>query len=101
MHSHHDGEVWGLEVDEDDGKFITSGDDNKILMYDIKSKKCILKGAIVEESADEPPSKVPYKRGGASSTSAYSADKQCRAIAWNSNYKHLAVADNNGKITIR
>ncbi len=36
MHSHHDGEVWGLESSEIDGKFITSGDDNKLLMYDIK-----------------------------------------------------------------
>jgi WD40 repeat protein len=100
MHSHHDGEVWGLESSEIDGKFITSGDDNKLLMYDIKSKKCILKGLIVEET-DEPAAKKVAKRGGASSTSAYSADKQSRAIAWNSNYKHLAVANNEGNITIR
>jgi WD40 repeat protein len=101
MHSHHDGEVWGLESMEDEAMFITSGDDNKLLMYDIKQKKCILRGVIVEEEVGEAPSKIAYKRGGAATTSSYSPDKQSRAIAWNSNYKHLAVADNNGKITIR
>lgn len=35
MHSHHDGEVWGLCVLEDQQKFVTSADDNKILMFDV------------------------------------------------------------------
>lgn len=35
IHSHHDGEVWGLCTIEGQGKFITSGDDNKILMFDV------------------------------------------------------------------
>jgi WD40 repeat protein len=34
MHSHHEGEVWGLCLMSND-KFFTSGDDNKIYLYDI------------------------------------------------------------------
>ena len=41
MHSHHDGEVWGLTVLDEDNKYITSGDDNKILMFDMLTRKCI------------------------------------------------------------
>ena len=48
MHSHHDGEVWGLCTIEGQGKFITSGDDNKIMMYDIPSKKCIMRGVVLD-----------------------------------------------------
>lgn len=35
MHSHNDGELWGLATIEREGKFFTSGDDNKIFMFDI------------------------------------------------------------------
>ena len=35
MNAHHDGEVWGLEVVPGTNKFITSADDNKILVYDL------------------------------------------------------------------
>jgi WD40 repeat protein len=41
MQSHHDGESWGLVVIEGENKYITSGDDNKILMYDLIQKKVI------------------------------------------------------------
>lgn len=46
IHSHHDGEVWGLCLLEDQGKFITSCDDNKILMYEISTKMCVQKGFV-------------------------------------------------------
>jgi WD40 repeat protein len=37
--SHSDGEVWGLAVISDT-HFATSGDDNKIKLWNIQSKKC-------------------------------------------------------------
>lgn len=46
MGSHHDGEAWGLCILEGTGKFVTSGDDNKILMYDLRSKKVIQRGEV-------------------------------------------------------
>lgn len=57
MHSHHDGEIWGLTlIDSKQEVFMTSGDDNKILMFDVLSKKMIQKGNVVvvpEEEDDE------------------------------------------------
>jgi len=41
MHSHHEGELWGLCIIEGEGKFITSGDDNKIYMFDIQTKRMV------------------------------------------------------------
>ena len=75
MHSHHDGEVWGLETLENEGKFITSGDDNKLLMFDIASRKCILKGFVVPDVEGEPAAKQAPKKGGASTTSTYPPDQ--------------------------
>lgn len=44
MHSHSDGEVWGLCVIPNKGKFFTSGDDDKVFLYDITKKRCIASG---------------------------------------------------------
>lgn len=41
MHSHHSGEVWGLTAIDSSNCFLTSGDDNKILMFDLAAKKMI------------------------------------------------------------
>jgi hypothetical protein len=41
MHSHSDGETWGLCVIEGEKKFFTSGDDNKIFMFDMDTRRCI------------------------------------------------------------
>jgi len=43
MNSHATGETWGLEVDETTGNVITSGDDNKIIVFDpIKKSHCFI-----------------------------------------------------------
>lgn len=41
--SHDEGETWGLEVIKEEGtyRFITSGDDNKLLLHDAKLRKVI------------------------------------------------------------
>jgi len=44
--SHTDGENWGLEVIQDKGTFLTSGDDNKILEINIKDKKVMREGKV-------------------------------------------------------
>lgn len=43
IQSHHDGEVWGLSVVDkvDTYKYITAGDDDKLLLYDIQLRKVI------------------------------------------------------------
>ena len=45
MYSHHDGEVWVL-CTSNEGKFFTAGDDNKLLLYDIKLRKIVAKGTV-------------------------------------------------------
>jgi hypothetical protein len=36
MKSHDDGEVWGLTIDVKKGYVLTTGDDNKIMVFDPK-----------------------------------------------------------------
>ncbi len=104
MQAHHDGESWGLCVIEDQGKYFTSGDDNKVLMYDIETRKVIQKGEVRvldEEGKDPLAGKVKKLVGGASTTSKEPPERQSRALAYDSTLKHLAVSDNKGDVTIR
>jgi len=39
MQSHFEGEVWGLVV-VDDQRVVTCGDDNRIMMFDLTTRKC-------------------------------------------------------------
>jgi hypothetical protein len=49
MYSHHDGEVWGLCTVKDSLHFYTSGDDNKIIHYDIESRVNEIIGSVIKE----------------------------------------------------
>ena len=106
MHSHHDGEVWGLAVLEEQGMFVTSCDDNKLLMYEVAKRKCVQRGQVtvggdgsLTKTMD--PKKRGERIGGASTMSMEPPENQSRALAWNSKLKHLAVANNLGKVTVR
>lgn len=71
MTSHCDGEVWGLDVvDIADGKgelrMITSGDDNRVLAYDVKKHKALAEGIVQ--------AKAKKQKGGASSMSSLPPD---------------------------
>jgi len=41
MNSHSTGETWGLDVCPNTGLIVTTGDDNKILVFDGKAKKTV------------------------------------------------------------
>ena len=93
MKSHHDGEVWGLEV-INDKMIMTSGDDNKVMIWDPKTRtnKSVI---TINEKAGP---KVKY---GASSITSY-PDNQCsRAVAYNPSTKQVAIANNSGEVQIR
>lgn len=49
MQSHFEGEIWGLDVMP--GKVITSGDDNKIMMFDYETKKYERKGTVSDHKS--------------------------------------------------
>ncbi len=93
MKSHHDGEVWGLEVLEN-GDVFTTSDDNKLMMWNSKERKN--KGVFtINEKAGE------KKKYGASSMTSY-PDNQCsRAVAYNPKTNEVAVATNAGEVQIR
>lgn len=41
MKAHFDGETWGLELVDEEGKqFLTCGDDNKFMLFDAEKKTC-------------------------------------------------------------
>lgn len=102
MTSHCDGEVWGLDVVDIDGKgdlrIITSADDNRILAYKPKEYKALAEGKVAEPPKKK--AKAGYK-GGASSMSSQPSECQSRCVAFNMTLKHLAVAGNTGIVTIR
>ena len=103
MTSHCDGEVWGLDFVDLDGKgdyrIITSADDNRILAYDVKKHKALAEGKVMEAKKKKK-DKGGYK-GGASSMSSQPPECQSRAVAYCKELKHLAVANNLGIVTIR
>lgn len=49
MHSHNDGEVWGLDK-YGEGTVVTSGDDNQVIVWDIE-KHCRKNVMIVSDIA--------------------------------------------------
>lgn len=91
MHSHSDGEVWGLEFLPGQGP-ITSADDNKVLYWDMHKRKCVN----VVKVSDR---KVNAKRGGASTMANNYDSQQSRSVVQKGD--HLVVATNDGAISIR
>lgn len=93
MESHSDGEVWGL-APVDESHVITTGDDNQILCWNTKTRKCESKGKISTETRKAP-------KGGASSLTEL-PDSQCaRGVAYCPQNGHVAVGHNDGTLTIR
>ena len=75
MNSHSEGETWGLDL-LDDGRIITSGDDNKVMVWSLDERRLVAQ-AIVSERNEK------SKIGGASSLSKQPPSKCSRAVAVN------------------
>ena len=92
MESHSDGEVWGLEVGTRAGHtyLVTSGDDNKLKVWDPTSRKC-MQTAILEPTPG--PKRKPGE--GAATMANNSPNQQARAVAIGPDGE-VAVAFNNG-----
>ena len=85
--------MWGLAA-SDDNNIITTGDDNKIKVWNITTRKCEATGRISNESRKAP-------QGGASSLTEL-PDSQCsRAVSYNRVNGHVAIGHNDGTLTIR
>jgi len=96
MESHSDGEVWGLTVHPKQAKlFMTTGDDNKLKIWDCTTRKCI-ENYILESVAG------PQRKAGAgaSSMSPFPPNQQARAVVAGPN-GHIAIGHNDGHVTIK
>lgn len=96
MESHADGEVWGLAIDPmSPNQIVTTGDDNKIRVWDINQRKCVSSGTLDPQKGQE------RRAGQGASTLAHTTpNQQARGVAINSN-GDVAVGHNDGKVTIR
>mmetsp|Transcript_14846 Transcript_14846/g.16552 ORF Transcript_14846/g.16552 Transcript_14846/m.16552 type:complete len:723 (+) Transcript_14846:49-2217(+) len=94
MKSHNDGETWGLDL-LDDGRIITSGDDNKVMVWSLEERTHLAQGIVSEINKKS-------RKGKAASLTKHAASKCARAVAANSGGNgNVAVASNAGIITIR
>jgi WD40 repeat protein len=97
MESHSDGEVWGLEVDQSTpNTIITTGDDNKVMVWDTLQRRCVAKGTL--DIAQGPERKPGF---GASTLASARPNQQARAVSLNPANGHLAIGHNDGHVTIR
>ena len=82
MQCHSAGELWGLDVNAA-GQIVTSGDDNKIMVWDA-AKHCCLGSALIN-GAEEP-------KGD---------NQESRAVAINPVNGHVAICCNDGSLQVR
>ena len=92
--SHHDGQIWGLEYIPD--KYVlTTGDDNKIMLWDLSNYDCIVNGII---------NKIPAIKSiikGSSGITEYPANQCARAVTYNPYKDHVVIGICDGSISIR
>jgi len=93
MKSHHEGELWGLDVTGEE-TIITTGDDNKIMLWSAKERKNKDVGLINIKGGP----KIKY---GASSLTSL-PDNQCaRAVTVNEKTGEIAIGVNDGEVQVR
>jgi len=96
MESHSDGEIWGLTTHPTRPELVLSTcDDNKLKVWDMDQRRCIATGIV--ERQPGPARKAGF---GASTHSPFPPNQQSRAVAVGTN-GHVAVAHNDGHVTIR
>lgn len=94
MNSHSEGETWGLDL-TNDGKIVTTGDDNKVMVWSLEDRMLLNQDRISDK-------KKKTKKGGASTMSTFAASQCARAVSVNQNGNgNVAIASNTGEITIR
>ena len=91
MHSHSDGEVWGLDYIEGMGP-VTSADDNKVMFWNESKRTCDKVVRISDR-------RVNAKRGGASTMADNYDSQQSRAVAVRGD--NLVIATNDGALVVR
>eukprot|EP00466_Bigelowiella_natans_P019381 jgi/Bigna1/85722/estExt_fgenesh1_pg.C_50338 len=101
---HFDGEVWGLDVDtntqdERRSRFVTTGEDNQLIMWDMIKKTAVMRTRISDDQT-LPSAPGRIKRRQAGSASSHALALSSRAVALSPNGVHIAVGTNTGKLFI-
>lgn len=100
MKAHFDGETWGLELVDDEGKqFITCGDDNKFMLFDAEKKTCERQGKISEKRTMT--KKDMTNTASTTGRIFREPNRQSRAVAYSKKHNQVAVSNNWGKVSIR
>lgn len=89
MFSHSDGETWGLDV-SNYPHVVTSGDDNKVIVWDTKAHKKHADFMVTDQVAGP-------KKGGASTLSDFPASQCARAVACQGDM--IVTGGNDGCVT--
>jgi WD40 repeat protein len=103
IEGHYDGEAWGCAMIQDEGAnmYITCGDDNTLLLHDIKLKRVVGRGAVDVKGKSIKLPKPAFVRGGASTMSKHHVSQQARGIVYDTKLNHLAIGTNEGLVSIR
>ena len=93
LQSHSEGSIGGMAF-VPEYKLVTSGEDNKILLWNLRSKKCESSGKInpLVKNTTNQNIEESYIIGDRNKS-------QC--LAYHSSYEHVAVGTNEGTITVR
>lgn len=94
VRGHFDGELWAVAPLQDGQRFVSAGEDNMILMWDIKSHKVISEGVINPKKGTE----LKVKR--ACTTSKFAPNQCVRAVDVSPDGRHIAVGTNKGELSV-
>ena len=93
LKSHSEGSIGGLAF-VPEYKIVTSGEDNKILLWNLRSKKC-------ESSGKINPLVKNYTNTNIDDYYIVGERNKSQCLAYHSSYEHVAVGINDGTITVR
>ena len=93
MQGHSQGETWGLAIGPN-GNVFSTADDNKIICFNPKSKKCQQLGIVNEKKGRR------FRIGGASTLSTLPPNQHSRAVAVSSKGL-VAIGTNDGTLSVR
>ena len=97
MESHSDGEVWGLQPHPTQlDAFVTTGDDNKIKVWDKAQRKCLSTGVLDPKAGAE--RKAGY---GASTLASTTPNQQARSVTISKASGAVALGYNTGRVAVR
>lgn len=89
---HHEGELWGLSIANN--CIVTTGDDNKVILWDYNKCKAVKVACINEKAGQKLKDNVPGKP-------KMPDNQSSRAVCYNPLGKEIAFVTNNGELHIR